>query len=240
MRSPTSSLVIAVVTGALLGAAEAVTVSLAAPGLATMPPASDFRAHVTNEWFPLVTGTRYVYAGVKDGQPSRDIVAVRRATKTIARVPCVVVSDRLFIRGRLRERTTDWYSQDTHGNVWYFGEDTAELDEHGRVTSTEGTWQAGVDGARAGIYMPGHPRVGMSGLQEYYKGHAEDSFVVIGLFETVTGAVSADALLTRETTPLEPGVVDHKLYVRGIGTVVEQTVKGGDERNELVSVTRTP
>jgi hypothetical protein len=80
----------------------------------------------------------------------------------------------------------------------------------------------------------------MSGLQEYYTGHAEDSFVVIGLFETVTGAVSADALLTRETTPLEPGVVDHKLYVRGIGTVVEQTVKGGDERNELVSVTRTP
>ena len=80
---------------------------------------------------------------------------------------------------------------------------------------------------------------GMSGLQEYYKGHAEDRFVVIGLFETVTGAASANALLTRETTPLEPGVVDHKLYVRGIGTVVEQTVKGGDERNELVSVTRS-
>ena len=244
MRSLTSSWVIAAVTAALLGPAGAVTafagVSLATPGLATMPPASDFRAHVTNEWFPLVPGTRYVYAGVKDGQPSRDIVAVGRATKTIARVPCVVVSDRLFIRGRLRERTTDWYSQDTHGNVWYLGEDTAELDEHGRVTSTEGTWQAGVDGARAGVYMPAHPRVGMSGLQEYYKGHAEDRFVVIGLFETVKGAASANALLTRETTPLEPGVVDHKLYVRGVGTVVEQTVKGGDERNELVSVTRTP
>src|SRR4029078_8391646 len=115
----------------------------------------------------------------------------RTSANASAGVRCVVVSDRLFIRGRLRERTTDWYSQDTHGNVWYFGEDTAELDEHGRVTSTEGTGQAGGAGAQGGVYMPAHPRVGMSGLQEYYKGHAEDSFVVIGLFETVTGAVSA-------------------------------------------------
>jgi len=195
---------------------------------------------IDNAWFPLRPGTSYVYAGVKDGKPSRDVVRVTNATRMIQGVRTTAVDDRLYVRGRLAERTTDWYAQDRAGNVWYYGEDTAELDPHGRVTSTEGTWRAGVDGARAGIYMPGHPRVGMSGLQEYYKGHAEDSFVVIGLFETVTGAVSADALLTRETTPLEPGVVDHKLYVRGIGTVVEQTVKGGDERNELVSVTRTP
>jgi len=199
-----------------------------------------FSADVTNPWFPLKPGAVYSYTGVKDGKPSREVLRVTHRTKTITGVPCVVVDDRLWIEGHLAERTNDWYSQDARGNVWYFGEDTAELDAHGRVTSTEGTWQAGVDGARAGVYMPAHPRVGMSGLQEYYKGHAEDSFVVIGLFETVTGAVSADALLTRETTPLEPGVVDHKLYVRGIGTVVEQTVKGGDERNELVSVTRTP
>ena len=49
---------------------------------------------------------------------------------------------------------------------------------------------------------------------------------------------SRNVLLTREWTPLEPGVIDHKYYVRGIGTVLEQTVKGGDERNELVSFRR--
>jgi hypothetical protein len=45
-------------------------------------------------------------------------------------------------------------------------------------------------------------------------------------------------MLVRETTPLEPRVVDHKIYVRGIGTVSERTVRGGNERYQLVSVRR--
>ena len=190
-----------------------------------------FSAHVTNEWFPLAPGTRFVYAGVKDGKRSRDVVTVTRQVVTIDRAPCVAVRDRLYLGGHLEERTTDWYSQDARGNVLYFGERTAELDQRGHVTSTEGTWRAGIDGAVAGIYMPAHPRVGQAGRQEYYRGHAEDHFKVIGVFE--------NAVLTQETTPLEPGVVDHKLYVRGVGTMLEQTERGGDERNELVSVTRS-
>ncbi|MDQ6606101.1 MAG: hypothetical protein M3Z06_06085 [Actinomycetota bacterium] len=50
---------------------------------------------------------------------------------------------------------------------------------------------------------------------------------------------SRHALLTQETTRLEPGTVDHKLYVRGVGTIREQTVKGGTERLVLVSVKRS-
>jgi hypothetical protein len=106
------------------------------------------------------------------------------------------------------------------------------------VTSTSGTWTAGVDGARPGIYMPANPRVGQSGRQEFYKGQAEDHFKVIGSFSTVSPSGAPNALLTEEWTPLEPGTLDNKLYVRGIGTVLEQAVKGGDERNLLVSVTR--
>ena len=197
-----------------------------------------FSARVDNPWFPLRPGTRYVYAGVKDGRPSRDVVTVSHRTKTIAGVPCVVVEDRLHVGGRLGERTTDWYSQDSHGNVWYFGENTAELDAGGHVTSTAGTWMADVDGAKPGIYMPAQPRVGQGGRQEYYRGKAEDHFKVIGLFAGVTDPAAKNVLLTEETTPLEPGTIDHKLYVRGIGTVLEQTEKGGNERNELRSVTR--
>jgi hypothetical protein len=196
-----------------------------------MPPASSFSAHVTNPWFPLEPGTRWVYTGVKDGKRSRDVVIATHATKTIAGVPCVAVHDLLYLRGRLEERTTDWYSQDSKGNVWYFGENTAELDRHGQVTSTEGTWQTGVHGAKAGIFMPANPRVGQTGRQEFLKGHAEDHFKVVAIFGN-------KMLLTQEWTPLEPGVLDHKFYVRGVGTVLEQTEKGGDERNELVSVTR--
>jgi hypothetical protein len=209
-----------------------------ARGAPVRPPASQFSAVINNQWFPLKPGTRYVYTGVKDGKPSRDVVSVTRRTKTIQGVPCVVVEDRLYVRGRLHERTSDWYSQDSRGNVWYFGERTAELDRRGKVTSTEGTWTSGVDGAVAGLFMPARPRVGQTGRQEFYKGHAEDHFKVIGLFRTVAPPGRRNALLIQETTPLEPGTVDHKLYVRGIGVVVEQTEKGGVERNELVAVTR--
>lgn len=203
-----------------------------------MPPAARFSARVDNQWFPLRPGTRYVYTGVKDSRPARDVVTVTHPTATIAGVPCVVVEDRLSLRGRLAERTTDWYSQDARGNVWYLGERTAELDERGNVRSTSGSWQAGVHGARAGIYMPAQPRVGQSFQQEFSRGEAEDRFTVIGLFATVSGPRRRNALLTQESTPLEPGAIDHKLYVRGIGTVLERAERGGNERLELVSVTR--
>ena len=202
-----------------------------------MPPASSFSAHVDNPWFPLLPGTRWVYTGVKDGKGTRDVVTATHQTKTIEGVPCVAVHDRLYMRGRLEERTTDWYSQDSQGNVWYFGENTAELDSHGHVTSTEGTWKAGVKGAKPGIYIPGHPRLGQTALQEFLRGHAQDHFKIIGLFRTVSPSGEPNTLLTKEWTPLEPAVIDHKMYVRGIGNVLEQSQRGPNERNELVAVT---
>ena len=204
------------------------------------PAPSRFVRGVTNPWFPLRPGTTLVYRGVKDGKPSRDVVHVTGKTRKIAGVVCTAVSDRLYLSGRLQERTTDWYSQDKAGNVWYFGEATAELNRSGKVTSREGSWLAGVDGAQPGIFMTARPKIGQSHRQEYYKGHAEDHFRVLSLSAHVRtpGASSSHAVLTKEWTPLEPGVIDHKYYVRGVGTVLEQTVKGGDERNTLVSIRR--
>ena len=184
--------------------------------------------HVTNPWFPLKPGTTFVYNGEKDGQGGHDIVTVTNQTKVIDGVRCTAVSDRLYVHGRLAERTTDWYAQDAHGTVWYFGEATAELDKAGRVTSREGTWQSGVNGARAGVFMPAHPKVGQSFRQEYFKGHAEDHFAVV--------RVSGRSLLTKEWTPLEPDTLDHKFYVHGTGLVKEQTVKGGNETWKLAKV----
>jgi hypothetical protein len=201
------------------------------PGTTAGHALPGFGAKVDNPWFPLAPGTVYVYTGVKDGKPSRDVISVTNRTKTVAGVPCVVVEDRLYLAGRLAERTSDWYSRDRGGNVWYFGEATAELDANGHVKTTEGSWEAGVHGARPGILMPAHPRLGQSGRQEFYRGRAEDHYRVAALF-------GSNAVLTAEWTPLEPGVLDHKLYVRGVGLVVERTVKGGDELNELVSVRR--
>ena len=145
----------------------------------TLP--ANFVAEVDNPWFPLKPGTTYVYRGAKDGKPSREMLEVTHLTKTIQGVRAMVLHDNLYLAGKLAERTSDWYAQDADGNVWYLGEDTAEFDRNGRITSTEGSWQAGVDGAEAGIYMPAHPKVGESYSQEYYKGHAEDHFRVVSL-----------------------------------------------------------
>jgi len=203
-----------------------------------VPRASDFSARVDNPWVPLKPGTTYTYRGEKDGQPSRDVLTVTRRIRMIDGVPCVVIEDRLYLRGHLGERTTEWYSQDRRGNVWYFGENTAEFDKAGHVTTTSGTWRAGVKGARPGIYMFAHPRVGQSAQQEFFKGQAEDHFQVVSLHASarVPFVSSRQALLTKEWTPLEPDTIDHKLYVRGIGTVLEQTVRGGSERAALVSI----
>jgi hypothetical protein len=216
--------------------------TLAAAGCGSSHKASPvtYSASVTNPWYPLPPGSTWVYRGVKDGEPSREVMTVTHRTRTIEGAPCVVVSDRLYVRGRLEERTEDYYTQDVQGRVWYFGENTAELDRQGHVKNTSGSWLAGVHGARAGIFMFADPRPGQSARQEYYKGQAEDHFQV--LRRNVSVAVPlrslAHALLTKEWTPLEPGVIDHKYYARGIGTVLERTAKGPLERNELVSFRR--
>ncbi len=195
---------------------------------------------IDNPWLPFPPGAQWVYRGVKDGKSSRDVVKVTGRMRTIAGVRCLAVDDRLYLHGVLEERTTDWYAQDAKGAVWYFGEDTAELDAKGHVTSREGSWQAGVHGARAGIVMPARPRVGQTFRQEYLAGHAEDHFRVLSIAASVhvPYASSRHALLTKEWTPLEPGVIDHKVYLRGIGIVKEETVRGGNERGELVSYRR--
>ena len=195
---------------------------------------------VDNPWFPLPPGTTMRYRGAKDGKPAYEVLTVTARMKTILGVRAVVVHDRLYMAGRLAEETFDWYAQDRRGTVWYLGEDTRELDARGRTKSTEGSFQAGVDGARAGIFMPASPRVGQVFQQEHYAGQAEDFFKIVSLDAPVrVPAVSSSrAMRTREWTPLEPGVIDRKYYVRGLGTVSERTVKGGDEFLELVSFKR--
>jgi hypothetical protein len=209
-------------------------------GNAYVKPAN-FVARVDNPWFPLRPGTTLRYRGVKDGKRTVDVVRVTRRTKTILGVRATVVVDNLYdARGHPVEQTTDWYAQDRRGNVWYLGEATRELDGRGHVTSTAGSWQAGVDGAQAGIYMPGQPQVAQGGRQEYLKGQAEDHFktVDLGAAVAVPALSSQHALKTEERTPLEPAVVDDKYYVRGVGTVAELAAKGPVEYNLLVSVKR--
>jgi hypothetical protein len=228
------------VGGARVSAAAKTIPSGAGPNGPGSISAADFVARVDNPYFPLRPGTTFRYRGTKDGKPTVDIYRVTHQIRSILGVPCVSVKDKLFEAGILEERTTDWYSQDRQGRVWYFGEATVELTPAGKVTSTEGSWRSGVDGAKPGIFMAAAPRPGQSFRQEYLKGQAEDHFQVLRLSASVTvpAAHYPHALPTKEWTPLEPGVIDHKYYVRGIGEVSEETFKGPLETSKLVSVSR--
>lgn len=205
----------------------------------SFPPdfeAGDFHgAKIDNKWYSLTPGTQFVYQGVKEGKSARDVVTVTPAAKRILGVPTTVVHDQLFLDGQLAEETHDWYAQDEDGNVWYFGEATQEL-ENGMVTSREGSWQAGVGGAAPGLIMESDPKVGHAYAQEHFKGQAEDHARVLSLSAATAGYEGAQ--LTREWTPLEPGVIDHKYYVPGVGLVRETTAKGPQEALVLVKKRR--
>jgi hypothetical protein len=197
-----------------------------------------FTAHVTNPWFPLVVGRTMVYTGVKDGKRALDIVVVTRHVKRIEGVSTRVLEDRLYLNGVLEERTRDYYSQDRCGNVWYFGEDTATLDAKGKVTSTDGSFHAGVGGAQPGVFMQARPQVGRWFRQEWYAGQAEDRFKILKRSTAVTVPYGRfrNALRAEERTHLEPDVVDNKYYVRGVGEVFEGAVKGPQESLRLVEI----
>jgi len=195
---------------------------------------------VDNPYLPFKPGTGLHYRGVAENgtTPQTDDEVVTYQTKTIQGVRCTVVRDSVFERGKPVERTFDWYAQDKHGNVWYFGEDARDY-KNGRFVKAPDSWQAGVSNAQPGIIMPGAPRNGESYRQEYYPGHAMDQARVLGAKGTarVPAGTYTKPLVTLETTALEPGVAEQKLNARGIGVVEERVVKGNQERFELVSVT---
>jgi hypothetical protein len=189
---------------------RAIVLAAVLAGTCVVPGMSAAR---TNPWSPLSPGSRWVYSGHDGGHRATDVVTVTHATRRIAGVRCRVVLDRVYHAGRLVERTSDWYATDRGGTVRYYGEATAELDARGRVTSTEGSWQAGRDGARAGVYMPADPRRGQSFFQERYRGVAEDRFRVLTRRASIAVPLRPfhqDVLKTAEWTRLEPGVRDRK------------------------------
>jgi hypothetical protein len=203
----------------------------------TITPA-DFTPSVTNRYFPLKPGRTLVYSGTKDGKKALNIFDTTSRTTVIDGVVTRVVEDRLYLNNTLEERTSDYYAQDRCGNVWYFGEDTATLDAQGHVISTEGSFHAGRDGAQPGVFMQARPEIGRRFRQEWYQGHAEDTFNVLSLSAPVTVPYGSfnDALKTQETTALEPAVVDNKYFVKGIGEVQELAIKGPLERLQLVEI----
>jgi hypothetical protein len=219
------------------------TLGLTAPALARDAGAGydpelrpkDFVAKIDNPYLPLTEGSRWVYEQQTDEGLERIVVEVTDEEKRVLGIDATVVHDTVFLDGVIIEDTWDWYAQDVDGNVWYLGEDTHEY-EDGIPVNSAGAWQAGVDGAKPGIVMHADPKIGKVYRQEYYAGEAEDMGKVLSLTESVTVPFGTfdDVLQTKDFTPLDPGVVEHKFYAKGIGVVLELGVKGGSGRTELI------
>jgi hypothetical protein len=193
---------------------------------------------IDNRYLPFLPGSRWVYEGMSEGQQERIEVVVTDERREVMGIDAVVVRDTVTVDGAVAEDTYDWYTQDREGNVWYLGEETAEY-EDGEVVSTEGSWEAGVDGALPGIVMLADPVVGEAYRQEFYEGEAEDMAQVARLGEsrTIAGTTYDELVVVEEWNPLEPDIVEEKYYAPDVGTVFELATQGSDERVELVSYT---
>jgi hypothetical protein len=203
---------------------------------------AEFTTRIDNPYWPMSPGSKWVYTETDTtGTREKAVVEVTHKTKRIANgVVARVVRDTVSENGTPVEVTDDWYAQDSDGNVWYLGEATAEY-KNGKPTTTAGSFEAGVDGAQAGIAMPANPEPGMAYRQEYYKGVAEDKGAVITVgqeqVEVPFGHFDADVLMTRDLVPTEPKVQELKFYAPGVGPVLSVHTDGAGGRAELVSYT---
>ena len=199
-----------------------------------------FSTRIDNPYWPMAVGSRWVYREVEGGEVQRVVVTVTDRTRRIANgVTARVVHDVVSAGGQTIEDTDDWYAQDDEGNVWYLGEDTTEY-EDGKPVTKAGSWEAGVDGALAGVIMPAAPRPGLEYRQEYLEGEAEDTGRVLSLDDQaqVPFGHFDDVLLTKDFTPVEPDVLEYKLYARGVGPVLVLSPSGGGGgREELLRFT---
>jgi hypothetical protein len=198
---------------------------------------SKFTSNITNPYLPWKPGKKWVFDGQKDHQPQHVEVTVTHEKKKILGVECVVVRDIVTVNNTLHEKTVDWYAQDDKGNVWYFGEDTAEY-VNGVVSTTAGTWEAGVDNAKAGIVMQAHPKVGDYYRQEYRPGIAEDKAKIVSTTATqnLPGGVFHNVVETKDIDPLNPDKKELKWYARGVGAI--HVIRTGSAHSEEIKLTK--
>jgi len=191
--------------------------------------------NIDNKYFPLKQGTTFAYVGTKEGQQANDTFIVTDRTKEVDGITARVIRDNAYEDGKLTEFTDDWFAQDDDGNVWYMGEFTTDVTEN---NSHEGSWASGVKGGKPGIFMEANPKVGDSYQQEFARGTAEDRAEIVSITDSVCVPYGCftNVLETKETTPIEPTVEEHKFFAPGVGDIKELLVSGGSEILELTNI----
>ncbi|WP_424931298.1 hypothetical protein [Amaricoccus macauensis] len=191
------------------------------------PNAAEFTTTIDNPFLTFRPGTTFISENPDEGEIIT--VTVTDETRVVDGVTCLVVHDVVTQNGFVIEDTYDWYAQDAGGNVWYFGEETYEIDPlEPDVRIPEGAWEAGINGALAGIVMLADPEPSLKYYQEFYEGEAEDWAEVKSLYaaaHVTYGSFAEDVLKTRDVNPLDPSE-ERKYYAEGIGFLLATDEEG--------------
>ena len=212
-----------------------------------------------NPYFPTAVGDRWEFQSDSESE----VVEIQDKTKDIEGVHCIVSHDRVLDSdGNLSEDTNDWFAHAKTGDVWYCGEETAQFETFAgddppepELVGVEGAFKAGRDGAKPGVVFPATPTVGVTLRQEFLIGDAEDVSTVLSTAysfghdadldqkvpaELANALCSKDCAVTKDFSALEPDVVEHKYFARGIGVFLEIELSADGEVNRLVSCNMDP
>jgi hypothetical protein len=176
-----------------------------------------------NPYFILETG----YVLTLEGGSTRLVITVLNETRTVDGVDTRIVEERETDKGQLIEVSRNFFAISRRTNaVFYFGEDV-DMYANGKVTSHEGAWLSGVNGARFGLAIPGLPLVRARYYQEIAPKVAMDRAEIVSLTESLKTPAGAftNVLKVEETTPLEPGVKEAKFYAAGVGLIQDGELK---------------
>ncbi len=210
----------------------AVSFAKAAPGEARftetfLPETRSFSSAGSNPFFILQPGYQQVYDGTEDGEKVHLTITVTNRTQKVAGVQTRVVEEREIHNGQLVEVSRNYFAICKPNNsVFYFGEQVDNYSK-GKLVNHGGSWQAGLKGAKPGLVMPGLALLGSRFAQELAPGQAMDRAEIISLSETLQtpAGLFKNCLRTEETSPLEPGSKEYKLYALGIGLIEDGDLK---------------
>ena len=188
------------------------------------PDPGDFVRRIDNPWLPYAAGAVWHYTVRIDSLDYDRSVTVLAEPAAVAGVETTVVETLTVPEPRGTPiRTRDYFAQDRQGNVWWFGR--------------EGEWQAGEDGAEAGLAMPRQPRIGDGWRTAYVAGVVEDRTEVTSLdaaFATPAGSFTG-VLQLQTSSPLHPLRGTQDSYARGVGLVRTVATEGPANLAVLVS-----
>jgi hypothetical protein len=203
------------------------------------PDPDDFTGNATNAWFPLAPGTRWTYRRESVTSTSTVVAEVLPRPREIAGIATTAVRWRGRAGGRMRTLMVRWYAVDRLGNVWWFGQ---RVTAHGPPLDHLATssFQAGRDGAEAGLVLSATPRDGdgyFNALQPRVVARRSTVTSLRGTVSTPTRTFHG-TVITSDLSSLAPVHTVQTFFARGVGLVAQADTTSAPTSLALLRVRR--